>query len=430
MKWNLLKKKPAAMVGPEPTGASALTMAPAVSTPADNSTEHQGPVSKNDVFGDIKNKFLNEMDKLPLPPWAIIAIAIVAVILILTCCFCIVKKTCLKRKKGKKGKKGKGEMGMKNMKEGEKQEEDDDEEDIDMGITEEKEEEPKEKEKLGKLQFSLDYDFSDNKLTVGILQAADLLSMDSGGTSDPYVKVFILPDKKKKFDTKVHKKTLNPVFNETFNFKIPFTEMGGKTLVMSVYDFDRFSKHDVIGEVKIPMNTLDLAQPIEQWRDLDSAEKEEQEKLGDICISLRYVPTAGKLTICILEAKNLKKMDVGGLSDPYVKIHLLQNGKRLKKKKTTVKKNTLNPYYNESFSFEIPQDQMQKIQAVITVLDYDKIGKNDAIGKIWVGSRAQGTELRHWSDMLANPRRPIAQWHPLKPEEEVDATLAALTAKK
>lgn len=36
--------------------------------------------------------------------------------------------------------------------------------------------------------------------------------------------------------------------------------------------------------------------------------------LGDICFSLRYVPTAGKLTINILEAKNLKKMDVGGLS--------------------------------------------------------------------------------------------------------------------
>lgn len=58
------------------------------------------------------------------------------------------------------------------------------------------------------------------QLTVGILQAADLLSMDSGGTSDPYVKVYVLPDKKKKFDTKVHKKTLNPVFNETFTFKV------------------------------------------------------------------------------------------------------------------------------------------------------------------------------------------------------------------
>ena len=40
----------------------------------------------------------------------------------------------------------------------------------------------------------------------------------------------------------------------------------------------------------------------------------QENKLGDICFSLRYVPTAGKLTIVILEAKNLKKMDVGGLS--------------------------------------------------------------------------------------------------------------------
>lgn len=43
-----------------------------------------------------------------------------------------------------------------------------------------------------------------------------------------------------------------------------------------------------------------------------------QEKLGDICFSLRYVPTAGKLTVVILEAKNLKKMDVGGLSGRYM----------------------------------------------------------------------------------------------------------------
>lgn len=121
----------------------------------------------------------------------------------------------------------------------------------------------------------------------------------------------------------------------------------------------------------------------------------QQEKLGDICISLRYVPTAGKLTVNIMEAKNLKKMDVGGLSgehthtcvhaetgdgwqisfscwllwfiiwyhpslsDPFVKVVLQHNGKRLKKKKTSVKQNTLNPYFNESFSFEIPFSQIQ-----------------------------------------------------------------------
>lgn len=117
-------------------------------------------------------------------------------------------------------------------------------------------------------------------------------------------------------------------------------------------------------------------------------------------------------------------------ADPYVKIALLQGGKKLKKKKTTVKKNTLNPYYNESFSFEIPMDMMQKILVVVTVFDYDKIGKNDAIGKIFVGSKATGPGLKHWSDMLSNPRRPVAQWHPLQQEEDIDAALAGLNAKK
>lgn len=49
---------------------------------------------------------------------------------------------------------------------------------------------------------------------------------------------------------------------------------------------------------------------------LINAKMLQDNKLGDICFSLRYVPTAGKLTVVILEAKNLKKMDVGGLSGP------------------------------------------------------------------------------------------------------------------
>lgn len=62
--------------------------------------------------------------------------------------------------------------------------------------------------------------------------------------------------------------------------QVPYQELGGKTLVMAIYDFDRFSKHDIIGEVKVPMNTVDLGQPIEEWRDLQSGEKEEVSGTG------------------------------------------------------------------------------------------------------------------------------------------------------
>ena len=63
-------------------------------------------------------------------------------------------------------------------------------------------------------------------------------------------------------------------------------------------------------------------------------------------------------------------MDVGGLSDPYVKITVMLDKKRLKKKKTTVKKNTLNPYFNESFSFEIPFEQIQEIDCHVIIILY------------------------------------------------------------
>lgn len=64
MKWNLFRHQTTPMVAAKPTGASALTVTPApvALVSADNSTE---PVSKNDAFDEIKNKFLNEIDKIP-----------------------------------------------------------------------------------------------------------------------------------------------------------------------------------------------------------------------------------------------------------------------------------------------------------------------------------------------------------------------------
>ncbi|XP_013136889.1 PREDICTED: synaptotagmin 1 isoform X3 [Papilio polytes] len=408
--------KPSAM---SPSNASSTFAPPVTGTGADtiaavSSTTVPQESTAEKVAAEVAHR-------LNMETWQLVAILVGIGVVILSICFCCIRR-CFRKRRSKDGKKGMKGVDFKSVQllgsaYKEKVQ-------PDMEELTENAEEPddgdskKEEQKLGKLQYKLEYDFNSNSLSVTVIQAEELPALDMGGTSDPYVKVYLLPDKKKKFETKVHRKTLSPVFNETFVFKnVPYADAMNKTLVFAIFDFDRFSKHDQIGEVKVPLCQVDLAQTIEEWRELQSVEGEGGQ-LGDICFSLRYVPTAGKLTVVILEAKNLKKMDVGGLSDPYVKIALMQNGKRLKKKKTSIKKCTLNPYYNESFTFEVPFEQIQKVNLVVTVVDYDRIGTSEPIGKVVLGYNASGTELRHWSDMLASPRRPIAQWHTLKDPDD------------
>lgn len=104
----------------------------------------------------------------------------------------------------------------------------------------------------GQLRYSLQYDYELEQISVGIIQADNLPPKDFSGTSDPYVKTYLLPDRRQKFQSKVHRKTLNPEFHEKYIFSVPFTELGERLLQFNIYDFDRFSRHDLIGTVTIP----------------------------------------------------------------------------------------------------------------------------------------------------------------------------------
>lgn len=75
------------------------------------------------------------------------------------------------------------------------------------------------RENLGRIQFSVGYNFQESTLTVKIMKAQELPAKDFSGTSDPFVKIYLLPDKKHKLETKVKRKNLNPHWNETFLFE-------------------------------------------------------------------------------------------------------------------------------------------------------------------------------------------------------------------
>merc|ERR1712107_139177 len=206
--------------------------------------------------------------------------------------------------------------------------------------------------KLGRLFFTVKYSFEKTALIVTINKCSNLPAKDKDNkTSDPYVKLQLLPEKQHKVKTRVVRRTLHPVYDEDFTFYgVHFNQLPILTLHFVVLSFDRYSR-------------------------------------------------------------NLPKMDITGLSDPYVKIYLMYNGQQISKKRT------LNPVFNESFVFDLPRNEsgLGKVQLEFMLLDWDRVTKNEVIGRLELGGDGcEGPELAHWKEIQASPRRQIAEWHKLK----------------
>ncbi|XP_055707678.1 synaptotagmin-11 [Phlebotomus papatasi] len=259
----------------------------------------------------------------------------------------------------------------------------------------------------------------------GTVNNGDLSGAKNTGNTDPYVKLQLLPEKQHKVKTRVVRNTRNPVYDEDFTFYgLSLTELGTMSLHFVVLSFDRYSRDDVIGEVICPMSSMELSQ-IENQQVAFSKEiqprslKIRAQGRGELLISLCWQPAAARLTVVLLKARNLPRMDVTGLADPYVKIYLLYNGQRIAKKKTHVKKRTLSPVFNESFAFDIPTTEgagatLDGVALELMLLDWDRVTKNEVIGRLDLGGpRCTGTTLNHWNEVCNSPRRQIAEWHKL-----------------
>ncbi|XP_043803628.1 synaptotagmin-7 isoform X5 [Apis laboriosa] len=271
-------------------------------------------------------------------------------------------------------------------------------------------------ENVGQIHFSLEYDFQNTTLILRIIQGKDLPAKDLSGTSDPYVRVTLLPDKKHRLETKIKRRTLNPRWNETFYFEgFPIQKLQSRVLHLHVFDYDRFSRDDSIGEMFLPLCQVDFSDKPSFWKALKPPAKD---KCGELLCSLCYHPSNSVLTLTLLKARNLKAKDINGKSDPYVKVWLQFGDKRIEKRKTPIFKCTLNPVFNEAFSFNVPWEKIRECSLDVMVMDFDNIGRNELIGRIQLaGKNGSGaSETKHWQDMITKPRQTIVQWHRLKPE--------------
>ncbi|KAJ6648704.1 WD repeat-containing protein 82, partial [Pseudolycoriella hygida] len=95
----------------------------------------------------------------------------------------------------------------------------------------------------GAIHLTIVYDPNAGILNVRLIEAQDLQPRDFSGTADPYAKIRLLPDKSNVWQTRIHKRTLNPVFDEDFVFEERPNIIGRRTIEILLYDFDAYSRH-------------------------------------------------------------------------------------------------------------------------------------------------------------------------------------------
>ncbi|NXB15619.1 SYTL2 protein, partial [Rhagologus leucostigma] len=128
---------------------------------------------------------------------------------------------------------------------------------------------------------------------------------------------------------------------------------------------------------------------------------------GNIQFAIDYVEQLKELHIFICQCKDLAVADIKRQrSDPYVKTYLLPEKYRLGKRKTSVKKKTFNPVFNEILRYKIEKDFLKNQSLNISVWHNDTFGRNSFLGEVELDLGAWD-----WND----PSNKQINWFPLKP---------------
>lgn len=124
--------------------------------------------------------------------------------------------------------------------------------------------------KHGRINLTFRFSPQRKQLVVVIHKCVNLIACDDDNLADPYVKMYLLPDKSTKHKTKIVKNNLNPVFDESFEFDVNASDVKGKTLDITIRnDTSVFSGNKkTMGELEIDLANMDLTKAVTEWFDI------------------------------------------------------------------------------------------------------------------------------------------------------------------
>jgi len=116
------------------------------------------------------------------------------------------------------------------------------------------------------------------KLRVELAEGKNISPSDLTGFADPYCVVTLLGgDNEQHFKSRVVKQSLNPEWNEEFDFKLE--DHVQHTLQFELFDKDKFSKDDFIGRAEVAVETLKEGKVYTVWLKLDGGSGEIKVKI-------------------------------------------------------------------------------------------------------------------------------------------------------
>ncbi|TDG50539.1 hypothetical protein AWZ03_003128 [Drosophila navojoa] len=128
---------------------------------------------------------------------------------------------------------------------------------------------------------------------------------------------------------------------------------------------------------------------------------------GQVEFGMQYNYKLGALEIHVVRCKDLAAVDAKrNRSDPYVKVYLLPDKSKAGKRKTKVKKHTLNPIFDETLRFHTSIASLESKTLWLTVWHSDMFGRNDFLGEVSVNLQGR---------LFDNPQ---SQWYLLQERSE------------
>ncbi|KAM9835488.1 synaptotagmin-like protein 4 isoform 5-T6 [Syngnathus typhle] len=115
----------------------------------------------------------------------------------------------------------------------------------------------------------------------------------------------------------------------------------------------------------------------------DSGDGYSMDVRGEVVFSMFYDESSQSLQVLIKECHKLACGDsLLQFSNPYVKCYLLPDKSRQSKRKTTIKRHTCNPVYEETFKYPIRRNQLLTRSMLISVWHHGHLTSNPFLGEV------------------------------------------------